>query len=454
MKKKIQFQAVSKAVKSASECQLVIKPHPAEDRQSLMQDLKMWKISDFILTDNKKIEIYDLLNISSVVIIAWSLIFFIYSFAMKWKGNSETFFYSDVLNLSSSVNEIGGVNWKILIALLAVWVVIYFCIWKGVNSVNKVIKPLIFIPAVCLVILLIRAVTLDGAVVGILYYIKPDFRALLDPAIWVAAIAQSFFTLSVASGAMIAYASYKPKKSDITKCAYVTAIADASISILAGFVVFGILGYMATVKGVTVSSVIKSGPGLAFVAFPEALSLMPWAVFFSLVFFLTLIAVGIASAFSLVQSIDTAILDDHSKWLKQNVSLVVCIAGFVMGIIFTTGAGMYFLDIVDHFAAEYGLLIIGLLECIIIGWFFGTEKLRQYINDVSDWKITKFWLFSIRYIIPIACTILIVRQVIQEVISPYGGYPLWALSIGWGVILFAFVCSVGFYFYDRRKRNK
>jgi len=74
--KKMQFQAVYKAVEDINNCQLVIKPHPAENRQSLMQDLKVWKINNFILTDNKKIELYDLLNISKVVIIAWSMVGF------------------------------------------------------------------------------------------------------------------------------------------------------------------------------------------------------------------------------------------------------------------------------------------------------------------------------------------------------------------------------------------
>ena len=112
---------------------------------------------------------------------------------------------------------------------------------------------------------------------------------------------------------MVAYSSYNKKDSDINKNAYVIGIADAVIAILAGFVVFGTLGFMAEQQQVPLEGVVSSGPGLAFIAFPKALSLMPYATLFSILFFLTLLTLAIDSAFSLVEAINTTITDNLAE---------------------------------------------------------------------------------------------------------------------------------------------
>jgi len=258
------------------------------------------------------------------VILAWSLKYLIASFGTKW-GTDTNAFFASALNLSSSVGEIGGLNWGLVVALAVVWILIYLSVFKGVKSVSKVVMITMPLPIILLIILTIRAVTLPGSAVGLLYYIKPDLRALLDAEVWVAAFSQVFFTLSVAMGIMIAYASYQKKKADVTKNAIITALSNSGISILAGFTVFGTLGYMATQQGVAVPDVVSSGVGLAFIVFPKAISLMPLASVFAVLFFLTLISLGIDSAFSLVEASGTVITDKFKKVKRSIVSLVICI---------------------------------------------------------------------------------------------------------------------------------
>lgn len=369
-----------------------------------------------------------------VVVMAWCLLYFLASFSVKWGNDPKSFFFQNVLQVSDSVNTIGGINFPVLLALLAVWIAIYFCVWQGTKSVGKVVMYSVPLPVLLLGVLLIRAVTLPGFLNGWVLYLKPVWGALLDPEVWTAALSQTFYTLSLGFGIMIAYGSYKNDDEDISQNTWITTILNTAISLLAGFVVFGVLGYMAWETKVPIETLAASGPGLAFVVFPQALSLMPMSGLVSVLFFLMLFSLGIDSAFSLVEGINATVHDRNKHWKLPIISFWVCLAGFVAGIIFTTRAGLYFLDIADHFSANYNLLLIGILQAILVGWVYGAEKMRRYIDDVSDWRVGKWWNISIKYVTPIALTALLATQFSQDLKTPYEGYPAWALGMGWAIV--------------------
>ena len=157
---------------------------------------------------------------------------------------------------------------------------------------------------------------------------------------------------------------------------------------------------------------------------------MPFASFFSMLFFLILVTIAYDSAFSLVEAIDTVMVE-KTKMKREVIALIVCIFGLFSGIVFTTNAGLYFLDVIDHFVNSYSLVAVGILECIAVGWFLGAGKLRVYINKVSDIKIGKWWEYSIKYTVPIILSIAIIAQLMKELKSPYEGYPQWAIWLGW-----------------------
>lgn len=382
------------------------------------------------------------------VIIAWALVFFVNSFQSKlpWTENSKDYFFNSVLQISDGVGNLGGINWMLLAALFVVWLSIFLIVRKGVKGVGKVVAITMPLPIILLVILFIRGITLPGAFEGIAYYLAPDFSALLSAEVWMAAASQIFFTLSLAFGIMVAYASFNKETQDVTGDSYITAIINSAISLFAGFVVFAVLGYMSKASSVGIEEVVASGPGLAFVVFPQALSLMPFAWFFSALFFLMLLTLGIDSAFSLVEAVNTVIGDKYVKPNKERISFVVCSVAFLLGIIFTTGAGLYFLDIVDHFITSFGLVLVGIFECIAIGWIYGADRLRNYVNSVSRFKIGSWWNFAIKFVIPIVLIILLAAQFMKELSGPYEGYPYWALSIGWASVIIPLIIAVGLAF--------
>jgi NSS family neurotransmitter:Na+ symporter len=342
-------------------------------------------------------------------------------------------FFKHVLQLTDGINLLAGINFPILFALLLVWILIYFCVWKETHSVGKVVLYSVPLPILLLGILLLRAVTLPGFLGGWQLYLSPVWSALADPAVWTSAFSQIFFTLSLGFGIMIAYGSYKNPEDDIAKNTWVTALINSGISLFAGFVVFGVLGYMAWQTSTPIEELATSGPGLAFIVFPEALSLMPFPWLFSALFFLMLLSLGIDSAFSLIEAIDAAILDKQKQIDIPRVSLWVCLAGLIAGIVYTTRAGLYFLDIVDHFVTNYNLMLVGICQSMLAGWIYGAEKLRRYINEVSDWQVGKWWNFSIKYLIPLILVALMATQFSKDFKTPYEGYPSWALGIGWAI---------------------
>tara|TARA_Y100000310_G_C20629262_1_gene787677 strand:- start:101 stop:1573 length:1473 start_codon:yes stop_codon:yes gene_type:complete len=381
-------------------------------------------------------------------VMAWSLVFLINSFRpnLPWAQDAKGYFFNSVLQISDGVGILGGINWTLFFALLAVWVMIYFCVRKGVKSVGKVVAITMPLPIILLVVLFIRGITLDGAMTGIMHYLTPNLAALWSSEIWLAAASQIFFTLSLGFGIMIAYASYNKETQDITGDAYITSITNSVISLFSGFVVFAVLGYMATATGVGVEEVVASGPGLAFVVFPQALSLMPWAWFFSALFFITLLSLGIDSAFSLVESVNTVFADRAKKVQLNKIAFYVCSVAFVLGILFTTRAGLYFLDIIDHFVTSFGLVIVGIFECLAIGWVYGADRLRGYINSVSKFKLGKWWNHAIKWFIPIVLSILVVVQFITEMQGNYEGYPGWAIMVGWAFVVIPILIAIGLAF--------
>jgi neurotransmitter:Na+ symporter, NSS family len=363
------------------------------------------------------------------VVMAWMLVYFFRSFGnpLPWIGDSKTYFFGEVLHLTSGIDHLGGLNLLVLFALFAVWVGIYFCVWKGVKSAEKVIRATAALPVIILLLLFFRGITLEGSFTGILYYVKPDFSLLKHGEIWLAAASQIFFTLSLAVGVMIAYASYNKPEQDVKKDAFIIAFVNSFISLFAGLVVFSILGYMTTVTGTSIKEVATSGPGLAFVVFPEALSLMPMSMLFSILFFVMLLTLGIDSAFSLVESVNTALRDRFPTVSKSWIALFVCCWGFCFGIIYSTNAGLYFLDVIDHFVVEFGLVFLGLLQCLAVAWGYGAEKLRLEFNAMGNSQIGIWWTWAIQYVIPVILSVLLLEQIIEESNGNYGGFPNWAI---------------------------
>ena len=377
------------------------------------------------------------------VVIAWCVDFVFYSINLSWGDDPDKFFFESFLNISSSPSEISTIQTPILAGLLAVWLVTWGIIVRGVSRgvelANRVFMPLLLILTL---ILVFWSVNLEGAKVGIDAYLKPDFTKLADPNVWVSAYGQIFFTLSLGFGIMIAYASYMPHNSNMTGSAVITALANSGFSLLSGFGVFAILGFMSVTQSQPLEEVVTQSIGLAFVAYPKAISLIGGAgPLFGMLFFLSLTVAGVSSAISIVEAFVSG-AEDKFGINRKMLATVLCFLGFVGGIIFTTDGGLFWLDIVDHFINNYGLVMAGLLECIVVGWFFNLDIIRKHLNKVSKLQLGTWWNWVIKLCLPLFLAVILLNQLIRELFTAYGDYS-WAslIGIGWSWVAITFLVS-------------
>ena len=364
-----------------------------------------------------------------VVIMAWCFSYMIYSLDLRWGSQASTFF-KNFLGDTGTPEIFGSISIPVVLGLIVIWLCVFIILYKGVNRIGKIVAITVPIPTILLIILTIRGLTLPGAIEGISYYLTPDFSRLSDVNVWLAAYAQVFFSLGVAQGIMITYASFLKKKSDITNNAFIISLADAGTSFLAGFTVFSVVGYLAASQGVGVTELGIGGPTLTFITYPTAISLLPVAAsFFGMIFFIALLTFGIDSAFSMVEPMVSGL---HGKFriTKAKATGFMCIIGFFISLLFATGSGLHWLDIVDHFIANFGLVMIGLVECLILGWVYKLSKLRKHANETSEIKIGKWWEYLIKYVIPFVLFLLLAIAIIDNITNPYLGYPWWVIILG------------------------
>ncbi len=377
-------------------------------------------------------------------VMSWSFKYVWDAFSLGWGENTSDFFFKDTLGITSGPFEFGGIKGSLLIGLVLTWVSITACIWKGPETVGKVVYATVLIPWLILIVLVLRGVTLDGAALGLAYYLKPTFSKLLSGKVWLAAYTQVFFSLSIGFSIMYAYGSYLPRKTSLVTDAYIVAVGDSLTAFFGGLAVFGALGYLSAQTGTPVTELKASGPGLAFVVYPTIINKLPMLnTLFGVMFFVMLLTLGIDSAFSLVEGV-TAAIRDKFGWSHKRANLTVACIGFLFGLIFISGAGLYWLDIVDYFMNFFGLALACLIECIVIGWIFRTTNVISHVNAMPGLKIGKLWETMIKFVAPAIIACLLVTEVIARIRAPYEGYPRAAELIGASIMFVVIPCAAYF----------
>merc|ERR1719153_830817 len=253
----------------------------------------------------------------------------------------EEFWDHRVLMKNEGVEHgLGTVQWELLGCLFFAWVCVYLIIAKGLHSSG-------------MFILLFRALTLEGAIDGLAYYVHVDWSKLLEGTTWIDGATQIFFAYSVGMGALPALGSYNKFHHDCFKDAIITCVVNTLTCLLAGVLVFSILGYMAHIQETTIEDVVNSGPGLVFLTYPDLVLKLPWSVLWAFIFFCMLLVLGIDSEFCNVEALITGIVDNYPQTLlkhRRKFTVGMCFLMFIAGIPMCTNGGVYLFQLMDFYS--------------------------------------------------------------------------------------------------------
>ncbi|WP_339228654.1 sodium-dependent transporter [Oceanobacillus sp. FSL K6-2867] len=386
------------------------------------------------------------------VIVAWAISYSVFSFNLGWGEDTQGFLYGDYLNLAEVPGQIGNLVPGVLIPLIIVWALVLGILFKGVKKGIEIANR-IFIPALVIIflIIVIRAITLPGAMQGLDAFFAPDFKQIFSPDVWIAAYGQIFFSLSIAFAIMITYASYLPKKSDITNNAFIVGFANSGFELLAGIGVFGILGFMALQSGLPINEVVSGGVGLAFVAFPAIINeFTAFNELFGVLFFVSLMLAGLTSLISITETYVSGLADKFQISRKKAVLIGGGIAA-VISLLFATQGGLFFLDVADYFVNQFGVAMLGLVEVVLIAWILRKVMMfKNHADSISDIHLGSWWTISLGVITPIVMGYMMYGLFKQNLLKEFGtetgnyeGYSnAFILFGGWSVAIGALVIGI------------
>ncbi|OWA50489.1 Sodium-dependent proline transporter [Hypsibius exemplaris] len=364
------------------------------------------------------------------------------SFTGRMQPSPEQYFERYVIQSSTkemdyTLNEPGGVIWQLALCLIFSWVVVFFCLYKGIQSSGKAVYFTSTFPFVILLVLMVRGVLLDGAVEGIIFLFKPQWDRLLDVTVWRSAAAQVFFSLSVAQGPLIMFGSYNKFRMKVYKDAMIVCSLDTVTSIIASVVIFSVLGNLAHQLDVPISSVAKGGPGLAFIAYPEALSKLPIPHLWAVLFFFMLFLLGLDSEFGLLEGSLTALHDEYPslRSKKALVTGIACSICFLLALPCVTHGGLYVIDLMDTYGGGFAIILIAFFEILAVFWAYGMKRLQHNLDFMMKYKPSIYFRSCWVVIAPLILLFIFIYTMADykpfATNDPDGKYPKWADGVGW-----------------------
>lgn len=360
--------------------------------------------------------------------------------------SAEEFWERNVLDMSDGIDSPGHIRWQLLLCLLAAWFAVFLCLFKGIKTSGKVVYVAATVPYLFLLVLLIRGLVfnIDGAIKGLKVFLIPRMEDLLKFDVWCDAAVQMFYSAGLGWGGIPTLASYNSFNNNVFRDAMILPIVDVITSVFAGCVVFVTLGFMAEEAGVPIENVVDSGPGIAFVVYPEAVSKLPLPQLWAVLFFLMLFTVGLDSQMVHVQTLTGALLDNFPKALhkwKTALTGVLCLLGFLLGIPCITQGGIYVLTLIDWYCASVSVMLLTFLEVVALAWFYGVRRIYEDLEIMIGHRPSGLWHVMWRFVTPIVILIIWLVSLSRYSEVEYGTYkyPSHAVGIGWMIAILSLI---------------
>ena len=341
------------------------------------------------------------------------MIYLLSSFTFSWGTDAAAYFTQTVggsSNLSNASFLLIPTTVGVLILWVVLWVISHRDVDKGIGMVSKLLIPALF---VIMGIIIVYALTLPGASLGISTLLTPDWGMLLDINIWLAAFAQIIFSLSMGQAIALTYASYLPENSKLIDNVLIVVASNSLFEICTAFGVFSILGYMSTTSGTPMVQLVTEGTGLVFIVFPMIFNIMgPIGRVLAPLLFLAILFAGVTSALGFFEPMLSS-TSNKLGWSRKRTSTILSIIGCAFSLLLTTGISSYLVGIIDSFVNEFGILILIGIQCIIFAWFYGVEHFLPALNEASTFKVGKLWTFIIKYLLPLVLIVMWVIGIVE-----------------------------------------
>lgn len=305
-------------------------------------------------------------------------------------------------------NPVEAVAVQLLFLVLTIWVV-QGGVQQGIEKASTYMMPALFI---LFIILVIRSLTLDGAMAGVEFFLKPDWSAVTGQTILMA-LGQSFFALSVGLSVMVTYASYLSKGESLAKSAFSVVGLNILISLLAGLVIFPAVFAFGFEP--------EAGPGLVFVVLPAVFNELAFGGLFLTIFLVLLLFATLTSAFSILEII-VAVLSKGDKAKRKKFSWIAGLLVFAAGIPNALSFGVLsdvkffgktFFDLADFLTSNIALPLGAFFIAIFVGYVLPRKMVRRELEEGtgSHSLLFNIWYFSIRYIVPIGIGIVFLQSI-------------------------------------------
>lgn len=227
-------------------------------------------------------------------------------------------------------------------------------------------------------------------------------------------------------------------------------VSTASVtSIFAGFAIFSILGHMATVQGKNMTDVVQGGPGLAFLAYPTGLAMLPIPQLWSVLFFGMLILVGVDSQFADLEGFITGLSDIYpvtmiGKNRKEVTTAVICFCCLIIGLPLLSNGGIYLFQLYNYYAASgICLLLLTFCESVAVGWIYGADRFYEDVRKMIGYYPSPYFKYCYRYFTPIITMSIFLFYCVKYkplTLDDKYVYPWWANGIGWLMSLSSILC--------------
>ncbi|MGC9313197.1 MAG: sodium-dependent transporter [Sediminispirochaetaceae bacterium] len=298
-----------------------------------------------------------------------------------------------------------------LIFMSATVYIIASGIEHGIEKWSKILMPALF---VMMLILVVRSLTLPGAIAGVGWYLKPDFSKI-NLSVIVAALGQVFFSLSVGMSGMVTYASYLKRKDNLPKTALQVSLTDTAVALVAGFMIFPAIFAFGMEPG--------QGVGLMFITLPTLFSQMPLGAVFSFIFFILVFIAALTSSISILE-MPVAYIIEKKNMARPKAAILVGGISFVLGIAVSFSFGIWgnftvfgqnIFGLFDYFGSNISLPLGALGASIAVGWFWNKKGATDEITNGGELAqvsgVANTWYFLVKYIIPIFIFVIFLSSI-------------------------------------------